>query len=95
MKHHPLFEPPATQQTKAGKVRLEPGESIGEHVTEHREEIIIVLSGTATITANGQSTAVRAGNTYFIPVNTTHNVTNRIQEPIEYIYVVTHFPHSH
>ena len=40
---------PATAGMKSGHVTLKPGESVGEHKTEAKEESIIVLEGAADI----------------------------------------------
>lgn len=50
MRYESLIKPPASEILKSGRVFLAPGESVGEHVTLQREEMIIVLRGSAVIT---------------------------------------------
>lgn len=50
MKYESLIKPPISAMIKSGRVVLSSGESVGEHVTVQREELIIVLRGVATIT---------------------------------------------
>jgi quercetin dioxygenase-like cupin family protein len=74
----------------SGLVTLAPGESVGEHSTEYHEELIIVLSGTGYLEAEGiMRTEIGAGIFAYNPPNTKHNVTNTGSEPLRYIYVVT------
>lgn len=40
-----LIKPDQSVRLHAGYITLQPGESVGEHSTEEREEIIIVLQG--------------------------------------------------
>jgi mannose-6-phosphate isomerase-like protein (cupin superfamily) len=40
---------PQTMGIKSGHVVLEPGENIGEHITEAKEEVIVVLKGKAMV----------------------------------------------
>jgi len=44
-----LIIPSAARSLKAGRVTLEPGEEVGEHVTESRQEVIIVLKGSGIL----------------------------------------------
>ncbi|MFC2143681.1 cupin domain-containing protein [Candidatus Aenigmatarchaeota archaeon] len=90
MKSAPIITPPASKNIKSGRVFLHPGEEIGEHVTKNREEIIIILKGTATIT-DGDKNIVKAGETYFVKEDVKHNVKNESDQNLEYIYVVSLF----
>lgn len=88
MASKPVYGPPETRRMKAGKVRLGPGEEIGEHLTKDREEIIIVLKGTASLIMDGKSIEVQEGETQFIEEGKKHNVMNSGKEDLEYVYVV-------
>jgi len=88
MNYKPLFKPPETNFLKAGQVSLQPGESIGEHTTTNREEILIILRGTATLTLENQTLELKQGQTHYIPPEKKHNVTNNSKQELEYIYVV-------
>jgi mannose-6-phosphate isomerase len=89
MKSSSICKPPQTKRIKAGRVRLEPGEEIGEHVTKDREEIIVVLKGDATLEMDGKEIEIKEGATHFIEEGKAHNVMNNGKERLEYVYVVS------
>jgi len=89
MESESLFKPPETRKLKAGRVRLSPGEEVGEHVTERREEAIVVLKGTATVLVDGKEHGVSQGNTFYISEGERHNVKNNGSTGLEYVYVVS------
>ena len=69
---------------------LKPGESIGAHRTDNREEMLIILEGTGQIECEGESLEAGAEAIVYIPPNMLHNVTNTTQQvDLKYIYVVT------
>jgi quercetin dioxygenase-like cupin family protein len=82
-----LLSPPQSQRLKAGKVSLEPGESVGKHTTLKREEFIMVLNGTANILIEGESCILHGGESIFIGEDKVHNVTNTGKEALVYEYV--------
>lgn len=88
MKSQSLLKPPQSQRLKSGKVILTPGEEVGEHVTEKREELLIILKGQATLLISDEKFVLNAGETKYIPENTLHNVLNNSDQTLEYIYVV-------
>lgn len=88
MKHELLFSPPLTNKIKAGKVILLPDEEIGEHRTEKREEIIIVLKGKATLDIENRKIEITEGEVQYIEEGKKHNVMNKTNEKLEYIFVV-------
>lgn len=88
MKKEILFEPPVTRKLKSGRVILNPGESVGEHKTENREEILLVLKGRATVILEGKEIGLEEGKSHFIKENVMHDVKNDTDMPLEYIYVV-------
>ncbi|MBU0953249.1 MAG: cupin domain-containing protein [Nanoarchaeota archaeon] len=87
-----LFKPPTTKLLKAGRVTLAPGETVGEHVTDQREEVLVILKGTATVHVEGTVTTVPKGQTHYIKEGQKHNVVNNGTENLEYVYVVALFP---
>jgi len=89
MEYKSLFKPPLTNSLKAGRVTLQPGESVGEHVTEKREEAIIILKGTASLTVEGNATEVSQGQTFYIGPEKKHDVKNNGSQELEYVYVVS------
>lgn len=84
-----IVKPPQSRALKSGRVLLSPGESVGWHVTHDREELIVVLNGTATVIENNQETQLGAGDTYYIRNRTEHNVRNDSSNDLEYIYAVS------
>ena len=88
MESKSLFKPPFTNVIKAGRVKLSPEEDVGEHITEKREELIIVLKGVATLYIDSNSVELNEGETYYIEEGKKHNVVNNTTNALEYIYVV-------
>jgi len=84
---HTLVKPPLSAGLRSGSVVLAPGESVGEHKTEGREEALVVLAGTATVVVEGEVFEVGAKQFAYIPPESIHNVTNRTDKPVEYVYV--------
>jgi mannose-6-phosphate isomerase-like protein (cupin superfamily) len=80
---------PETAGMKSGYMKLEPGESVGEHVTSAREECIIVLEGTAEVIVKGAAVGLaEAKQLIYIPPETPHDIRNAGQVPLRYVYVV-------
>ena len=73
---------------KAERVRLSPGEEIGEHKTDGREEIIIILKGEAVLVKEGHSARMKEGDIHHIGEGVLHNVRNESANELEYVYVV-------
>jgi|GEM_PF-2016375 len=73
---------------RVGRIFLRPGEEIGQHKTENREEIIIVLRGEATLVKEGEKTFLKERDVHFIGNGIVHNVKNESRKKLEYIYVV-------
>ena len=75
---------------RAGLVTLKPGELIGEHKTENKEEVIIILKGSATIYFGKNKKLKAAQNSFvYIPPETLHNVENSGSKNLQYVYVTT------
>lgn len=89
MKTIPLIKPSQSSFLKAAKVLLSPGEEVGEHVTEGREEIIIVLKGEGILLKGEASVPLKEGRVHHIRENTRHNVKNTSARELEYVYVVS------
>jgi len=75
---------------RSGLVILKPRESIGEHKTEKKEEVIVILKGSAVIYF-GKSKKIKASqNTFvYIPPEILHNVKNTGSKILRYIYVTS------
>ena len=84
-----VVKPPFSRIMKSGRVLLMPDEDVGEHTSDKREELIIILNGDAAIIADGETIQISEGETYFIKEGVKHNVKNISDEPLEYIYVVS------
>lgn len=61
MRYESLIKPPVSSVLKSGRVVLAPSESVGEHVTVQREELIIVLKGKAKITESIAPLQIESG----------------------------------
>ncbi len=88
MKTDKIIEPPASRILKSSKVILLPNEEVGEHVTDKKEEIIIVLKGNATLIEEGKAIILKKGDAHYIKEGVRHNIRNDSDEVLEYIYVV-------
>lgn len=82
---------PETMGIKSGHVVLRPGENVGEHVTESKEEVIIVLKGKAMIACGNDDEPIIASahSAVYIPPETAHDVKNMGGDMLEYVYVVS------
>jgi len=75
---------------KSGVVILQPGEEIGEHITKDREEVIIILSGQATVEIEVEdSQTVNVSQLVYIPQDKKHNIKNTSNNPLHYLYLVS------
>lgn len=88
MKTNSIIKPPNSKILKAGRVVLHPGEEIGEHTTDKREEIIIVVKGKAVLIKEGKEIVLNKGDTHYTEEGILHNVKNTSSDELEYIYVV-------
>jgi mannose-6-phosphate isomerase-like protein (cupin superfamily) len=74
---------------RSGYTVLAPGASVGEHVTSSREEVIIILEGSAEV-LHGEAGSIRAEaeSVVYMPPETRHDVKNAGEGPLRYVYVV-------
>lgn len=78
-----------TKKIKAGLVILQPGEEVGYHVTDNREEVILILEGEAVVGLEGSDEQViKKDHLVYIPTNKEHNVRNKSDRLLRYIYLV-------
>jgi quercetin dioxygenase-like cupin family protein len=75
-------------QLHSGYVILEPGKEVGEHATEGGEELIVMVEGKAEVTSQGHAVTVEAPCVVLVPAHTVHNVKNRSEAPLKYVYIV-------
>ena len=79
-----------TKRIKSGLVVLNPTQEVGSHVTENREEVIIILDGSATVEIEGEgSQEVKEGHLAYIPHNVRHNIKNASNSILRYVYLVS------
>lgn len=80
---------PQTLSLRCGYVNLKPKEDVGEHSTDKKEEVIVVLSGKAEVSCQGQRPFIAKTNSVvYIPPNTRHNVKNIDAKTLRYLYMV-------
>ncbi|MBN1544190.1 cupin domain-containing protein [Candidatus Woesearchaeota archaeon] len=89
MEYTSLVKPPHSARIKSGRVFLSEGEEVGEHVTDNKEEMIVILKGTATLVSGGSSFVLKEKEAFFIGKGTKHNVKNESEADLEYVYVVS------
>lgn len=80
---------PQTAGMRSGHVNLMPGQDIGEHSTDNKEEAIIILKGKAQVLSDkSDPISVESESLIYIPANTKHNIKNIGQDVLRYVYVV-------
>jgi quercetin dioxygenase-like cupin family protein len=77
-----------SHQLHSGYVVLEPGKEVGEHATEGGEELIVIVEGKAEVTSGGHAESAEAPCVVLVPAHTVHNVKNRSETPLKYVYTV-------
>lgn len=82
-----IIAPPDSIKIKSRLVVLEPDKSVGIHETTGKEEIIFVISGMASVWENGEEKNVDAGHAVYISPGVKHDIINRTDRPLKYIYV--------
>lgn len=83
-----LLKPPVSEKFRSGCVVLRKDEEVGAHVTDNREEVLLILDGIATVECEGKTETVEAPSFIYIPKNSRHNVTNTSTKDLRYVYVV-------
>jgi quercetin dioxygenase-like cupin family protein len=80
---------PVTAGMKSGAMLLDPGESVGFHKTDSREEAIIILEGQADVYIEGKL-EIHAGkeDVIYIPPETNHDIKNSTDKKLRYVYIV-------
>lgn len=66
--------------------RQQAGGANPEH-THDREEVMVVLAGSITVTAGGQTHGLGPGDAVIVPPRTSHRVENAGGEPAEWLLV--------
>ena len=87
--HLPLLTKENARRMRAGMVTLGQGEECGRHGTEDYEELLVILEGRGEAELEGYGAlALEAGQVAYIPPGTFHNVHNRGDGVLRYVYVV-------
>lgn len=74
----------------SGFVTLQPGETVGKHSTENREEVLIVFEGQGKFILNDENELkLEYGYIAYCPPHTEHNVLNTGDAPLKYVFVVS------
>lgn len=78
-----------TERMAMSLVSVRPGDAVPEHVHHDEEQVYYFLRGHGTLTLGGQRHAVGPGHAVYIPLGTSHGVSNGSQvELLDYLYVV-------
>jgi len=78
-----------TQTMRSGLVTLKSGESVGEHTTSGYEEMLVILKGKGEAEINNNERLnIKKGQIVYIPPNTIHNIFNKSDSILKYIYIV-------
>jgi len=72
----------------SGLVKLKSKESVGEHSTKNREEIIIILKGKARVRYGKKGRFILPEKSFaYFPCHTRHNVESIGSVALEYTYI--------
>ena len=75
---------------KAGHVALKPGEQIGEHSTDGKEEVIIILKGRGVaIIGKKNILNIDKDVVLYIRPDINHDIKNTGSESLEYIFITS------
>jgi len=78
-----------TAGMKSGYVVLKPNESVGEHNTEAKEEVIIILKGRAEVyISDCPLFCAEENHLIYIPPQTVHDIKNISEGDLRYVFAV-------
>ena len=69
-------------------VTLEPGQSIGEHPHTANGEAYVVLTGSVTVTEDGETRILTPGDAEFCADGHTHSISNHTDEPATFLALI-------
>ena len=79
-----------TRNLRCGLVTLKPGESVGEHSTDNKEEVLIILQGRARVSyAKHKFFKLKEHSLVYFSPRTAHNVENIGTEKLKYLYLTS------
>ena len=73
----------------AGRTRLEPGSSVGEHAHPTTDELYLILEGHGTGILDGRRFPVGPGDLFLLKAGQTHGLENDGAEPLVFFGLVT------
>jgi quercetin dioxygenase-like cupin family protein len=89
VRYFEILKPPPSVTMRSGLVTLDVGEDVGSHTTGKNEEILVILDGQGWVESEGLGErSVASGQIAYIPPDTRHNVFNRSDRPLRYIFIV-------
>jgi len=75
---------------RSGVVVLKPGESVGKHITENKEEAIIILEGKARFFYAGKKSFIALEQSFiYVPPDTLHDLKNTGKNTLKYVYITS------
>ncbi len=74
---------------RSGLVALKPGESVGEHNTGLKEEVLVILKGRAAIYCAKRRISAQRNTFVYVPPKCRHNVKNIGAGPLKYVYITS------
>ena len=69
-------------------VTLEPGQSVGEHPHTTNGEAYVVLTGSVTVTEDGETRILNPGDAEFCADGHTHSIVNHTGEPATFLALI-------
>jgi mannose-6-phosphate isomerase-like protein (cupin superfamily) len=89
VKYHDILGSSESVSMRSGLVCLHSGENVGSHNTGNREELLVILDGTAEVEIEGLGRQnIPSDSVAYIPPRTQHNVFNVDIGPLRYLYIV-------
>ncbi len=72
---------------KMKRIEVTPGQSLSLQRHQHRSEHWVVVSGTATVTRDGETFTVSKNESIYIPIGVQHRLQNRGRIPLQIVEV--------
>ena len=69
-------------------VTLQPGQSVGEHPHNGNGEVYYLLSGSATVTEDGERRILNPGDGEFCADGHSHSILNHTDEPATFLALI-------
>lgn len=72
---------------KVKRIMVKPEGRLSLQYHKHRAEVWTIVEGTGTVTINGKTCDLTAGQVAQIPLGATHRIENRTSDPVVFIEV--------